>query len=51
MNARGGNYPNERTIDEVDHSGTSQGRWIVYDALHAYCQEMIRRDLPNGLFA
>jgi len=24
--------------------------WIVYDALYAYCQEMIRRGLPDGQF-
>ena len=24
--------------------------WIVYDALYAYCQEMVRRGKPNGAF-
>jgi hypothetical protein len=24
--------------------------WIVYDALYAYCQEMVRRGRPNGAF-
>lgn len=24
--------------------------WIVYDALFAYCQEMVRRGKPNGAF-
>jgi hypothetical protein len=24
--------------------------WIVYDALYAYCKEMIRRDKPDGQF-
>lgn len=24
--------------------------WIVYDALYAYCREMIRRGKPNGAF-
>jgi hypothetical protein len=24
--------------------------WIVYDALYAYCQEMIRQGKPNGAF-
>jgi hypothetical protein len=24
--------------------------WIVYDALYAYCQEMVRRDKPDGQF-
>jgi hypothetical protein len=35
---------------EDDHQ-INASQWIVYDALYAYCQEMIRRDLPNGLFA
>src|SRR4051812_26913664 len=25
--------------------------WIVYDALYAYCEEMIRRSKPRGAFA
>jgi hypothetical protein len=25
-------------------------RWIVYNALYAYCQEMIRRGKPDGAF-
>jgi hypothetical protein len=25
-------------------------QWIVYDALYAYCQEMVRRGMANGLF-
>ena len=25
--------------------------WIVYDALYAYCQEMVRQGKPNGDFA
>ncbi|HEV3447798.1 MAG TPA: chromate resistance protein ChrB domain-containing protein [Gemmataceae bacterium] len=24
--------------------------WIVYDALYAYCQKMVRRDRPDGAF-
>jgi hypothetical protein len=24
--------------------------WVVYDALYAYCQEMVRRDRPDGAF-
>ena len=24
--------------------------WIVYDALYAYCQAMIRAGKPNGAF-
>jgi len=25
-------------------------QWIVYDALYAYCQEMVRRNKPEGAF-
>jgi len=28
-----------------------QAEWIVYDALYAYCQEMVRQGKPNGQFA
>jgi len=24
--------------------------WIVYDALYAYCREMIKRGKPSGAF-
>jgi hypothetical protein len=24
--------------------------WIVYDALYAYCREMVKRDKPHGDF-
>jgi len=24
--------------------------WIVYDALYAYCQKMVREGKPNGEF-
>ncbi len=27
-----------------------EAEWIVYDALYAYCQEVVRRGRPNGLF-
>jgi len=33
-----------------DHAGKS-AEWIVYDALYAYCQEMVRQGKPNGDFA
>lgn len=32
-----------------DHEINAE-QWIVYDALYAYCQEMIRRGKPNGEF-
>jgi hypothetical protein len=34
---------------EDDHALNS-AEWIVYDALYAYCQEMIRQGKPNGEF-
>jgi hypothetical protein len=35
-------YPDDHAINAAE--------WIVYDALYAYCQEMIRQGKPNGLF-
>ncbi len=32
-----------------DHEITA-AEWIVYDALYAYCQEMVRQGKPNGAF-
>jgi hypothetical protein len=32
-----------------DHELNS-AEWIVYDALYAYCQEMVRRGKPEGMF-
>ncbi len=32
-----------------DHE-INAAEWIVYDALYAYCQEMIKRGKPNGEF-
>ena len=32
-----------------DHS-VNAAEWIVYDALYAYCQEMVRQGKPNGDF-
>jgi len=34
---------------EDDHE-INREEWIVYDALYAYCQEMIRRGKPEGAF-
>jgi hypothetical protein len=33
------------TLNEINAA-----EWIVYDALYAYCQEMIRHDKPDGAF-
>jgi hypothetical protein len=35
-------YPDDHAINAAE--------WIVYDALYAYCQEMIRRGKPDGMF-
>ncbi len=32
-----------------DHE-INKAEWIVYDALYAYCQQMIQRGKPNGAF-
>jgi hypothetical protein len=32
-----------------DHA-VNAAEWIVYDALYAYCQEMVRQGRPNGAF-
>ncbi len=32
-----------------DHE-VNAAEWIVYDALYAYCQEMIRQGKPDGMF-
>jgi hypothetical protein len=34
---------------EDDHA-VNAAEWIVYDALYAYCQEMVKRGKPNGQF-
>ena len=39
-----------RHLGFKDDREINAAQWIVYDALHAYCQEMIRRGKPNGLF-
>lgn len=32
-----------------DHQ-LNAAQWIVYDALHAYCREMVKKGRPNGAF-
>jgi hypothetical protein len=32
-----------------DHA-VNAAEWIVYDALYAYCQKMVRKGKPNGEF-
>ncbi|MBI3410630.1 MAG: chromate resistance protein [Planctomycetes bacterium] len=39
-----------RHLGFKDDHETNAAQWIVYDALYAYCQEMIRRGKPEGAF-
>jgi len=39
-----------RHLGYKDDHEINTGEWIVYDALLAYCQEMIRRGKPEGAF-
>ena len=40
-----------RHLGYKDDHEINAAEWIVYDALYAYCQEMIRQGKPNGAFA
>ncbi len=40
-----------RHLGYQDDRALIAAEWIVYDALYAYCQEMVRRGKPDGLFA
>ena len=39
-----------RHLGFKDDHEINAAEWIVYDALYAYCQEMIRRGQPDGAF-
>jgi hypothetical protein len=39
-----------RHLGYADDHAINAAEWIVYDALYAYCQEMVRRGKPNGAF-
>jgi hypothetical protein len=39
-----------RHLGFKDDHELNAAQWIVYDALFAYCQEMIRRGKPEGMF-
>jgi len=39
-----------RHLGFSDDHEINAAEWIVYDALYAYCQEMIDQDRPNGAF-
>lgn len=39
-----------RHLGFKDDHELNAAEWIVYDALYAYCQEMVRRNKPGGVF-
>jgi hypothetical protein len=39
-----------RHLGYQDDHAINAAEWIVYDALYAYCQEMVRQGKPNGMF-
>jgi hypothetical protein len=40
-----------RHLGFKDDRALNAAEWIVYDALYAYCREMVRQGKPNGKFA
>ena len=40
-----------RHLGYKDDHALNAAEWIVYDALYAYCQEMVRQEKPGGTFA
>jgi hypothetical protein len=39
-----------RHLGFKDDYEVNSAEWIVYDALYAYCQEMVRHGKPDGMF-
>ena len=39
-----------RNLGFKDDHEVNAAEWIVYDALYAYCQEMVRQAKPEGMF-
>jgi hypothetical protein len=39
-----------RHLGFQDDHELNSAEWIVYDALYAYCQEMVRQGKPGGMF-
>jgi hypothetical protein len=39
-----------RRLGFQDDHEINAAEWIVYDALHAYCQDIVKRGRPNGAF-
>lgn len=40
-----------RHLGYKDDHDLNAAEWIVYDALYAYCQQMVKQGKPNGAFA
>ena len=40
-----------RHLGYNDDHEQNAAEWIVYDALYAYCQQMVKQGKPNGMFA
>jgi hypothetical protein len=40
-----------RHLGYSDDHALNAAEWIVYDALYAYCREMVKRGKPAGQFA
>ena len=39
-----------RHLGYADDHAINAAQWIVYDALYAYCQEMVKQGRPHGAF-
>jgi hypothetical protein len=39
-----------RHLGYADDHALNAAEWVVYDALYAYCQEMVRQGRPDGMF-
>jgi hypothetical protein len=39
-----------RHLGFADDHAINAAEWIVYDALYAYCQEMVRQEKPHGKY-
>src|SRR5215212_7994594 len=39
-----------RHLGYQDDHAVNAAEWLVYDALYAYCQEMVRQGKPNGAY-
>lgn len=39
-----------RHLGFKDDHALNAAEWVVYDALYAYCQEMVRQEKPHGAF-